>query len=286
LDLDLESESLSESESEDDDESAFFAGVGSDGFAFFAAGSVSELDESESESLSESESESDDSGALRLTPLSVESRSSGSFRARSARGEGTRAARGRGNEPTPDTGAGSRMGVDSASVVGRASEVRRSFHKRDHDGGGRKKKTERRAAAAFGTHLASMNTLAISVRSAVRFFACGLSESRETSVRDTPRVAVANRGSRRRRVVAIGAETARFFRCLLFRLPRRAPNREPRTHRLRGRHLLRLGLGLHRAQGILEPVRLEVRLDGRDEVGGVGTHRNCRWATASRRNEV
>ena len=148
------------------------------------------------------------------------------------------------------------------------------------------KKTERRAAAAFGTHLASMNTLAISVRSAVRFFACGLSESRETSVRDTPFVAVANRGSRRRRVVAIGAETARFFRCLLFRLPRRAPNREPRTHRLRGRHLLRLGLGLHRAQGLLEPVRLEVRLDGRDEVGGVGTHRNCRWATASRRNEV
>ena len=49
LDLDLESESLSESESEDDDESAFFAGVGSDGFAFFAAGSVSELDESEYE---------------------------------------------------------------------------------------------------------------------------------------------------------------------------------------------------------------------------------------------
>ena len=129
-----------------------------------------------------------------------------------------------------------------------------------------------------------MNTLAISVRSAVRFFACGLSESRETSVRDTPFVAVANRGSRRRRVVAIGAETARFFRCLFFRLGRRAPRGTPRTHRLRGRHLLRLGLSLHRAQGLLEPVRLEVRLDGRDEVGGVGTHRNCRWATASRRN--
>ena len=88
FDLDFESESLSESESEELDESAFFAGVGSDGLAFFAAGSVPELDESESlsESESESESESDDSGAFRLMPLLVESRSSG---ARFGLGQGT-----------------------------------------------------------------------------------------------------------------------------------------------------------------------------------------------------
>ena len=91
----------------------------------------------------------------------------------------------------------------SASVVDRARERER---KERDDGGGRKR--ERRAAAAIGTHLVSMNTLAISVRSAFRFFACGVRESTRATVRETPRVTAANRGSRRRRGVnqSIGGE--------------------------------------------------------------------------------
>lgn len=51
-----------------------------------------------------------------------------------------------------------------------------------------------------------MNTLAISVRSAFRFFACGVRESTRATVRETPRVTAANRGSRRRRGVNQSAE--------------------------------------------------------------------------------
>ena len=124
----------------------------------------------------------------------------------------------------------------------------------------------------MGTHLASMKTLAISVRSAFRFFACGMCESRVAFVRETPRVTAANRGSRRRRGVNQSAEKSAEIPPMSL-VARRASRVGPRTHRLRGRHLLGLGLGLHRAQGLLEPVRLEVRLDGRDQVGGVRTHR-------------
>ena len=132
-----------------------------------------------------------------------------------------------------------------------------------------------------------MNTLAISVKSAFRFFACGVRESTRATVRETPRVTAANRGSRRRRGVNQSAEKSAEIPPMSL-VARRASRVGPRTHRLGGRHLLGLGLGLHRAQGLLEPIRLEVRLDGRDQVGGVRTHHATVGfvATASRRNQV
>ena len=70
-----------------------------------------------------------------------------------------------------------------------------------------------------------MKTLAISVRSAFKFFACGMYESRVAIVREMPRLTAANPGSGRRRGVAIGGETERFRRCLCRREARASSSR-------------------------------------------------------------
>ena len=60
-----------------------------------------------------------------------------------------------------------------------------------------------------------MNTLAISVKSAFRFFACGVRESTRATVRETPRVTAANRGSRGGAVsINRRRNRRRFRRCL------------------------------------------------------------------------
>ena len=78
-------------------------------------------------------------------------------------------------------------------------------------------------------------------------------------------------GPGRRRVVS-GRQSGRFFFGASARESRRASARVA-AHRLGRRHVLRLRLRLHRAERFLEAVRLEVRLDGGHEVGGVRGHR-------------
>ena len=84
-------------------------------------------------------------------------------------------------------------------------------------------------------------------------------------------------GPGRRRVVSGRGVGAVFFRRVGdcpggARESRRASARVA-AHRLGRRHVLRLRLRLHRAERFLEAVRLEVRLDGGHEVGGVRGHR-------------
>jgi len=117
-----------------------------------------------------------------------------------------------------------------------------------------------RARAPREAHLASMNTFAISVRSASRFFACDRGAG-------AGRVVVGVVSGRRR-----GGHSRRVGDVRAARESRRASARLA-AHRLGRRHVLRLRLRLHRAERFLEAVRLEVRLDGGHEVGGVRGHR-------------
>ena len=258
LESESESESLSlESESEEvAEEDSDLAGLAG---SLFSSSFFSPLSESESEEdESESEDESEDAGAvlaflaagsspesLSLSlSLSDSESDAASLRLIPLRGKALEEVS-RSAKAMDATRRGGDAGTEGCCPAAAAAPISERMINISQP-------SASRAAGRGGsvTHLASMYTLAISTRSVL--MACEV----ETGRRGQRGSHFAGRAPHP--ATAVAAEKNCDFR-----------ERFGRTHRLGRRHLLGARLGLERLEGGAQTVRLEVRLDGRDEVGSV-----------------